>query len=46
MPQFDVLRSSRGGTYPLVIDVQAELHARLATRVVVPLITRPRSSRS
>ena len=42
MPQFDVLRNVRGGTYPLVVDVQAELHARLATRVVVPLIPRSR----
>lgn len=42
MPQFDVLRNPRGSTYPLVVDVQAEMHARLATRVVVPLIARPR----
>lgn len=42
MPQFDVLRNPRGSTYPLVVDVQAELHTRLATRVVVPLIPRPR----
>jgi hypothetical protein len=42
MPQFDVLRNVRGSTYPLVVDVQAELHARLATRVVVPLILRSR----
>lgn len=42
MAQFDVLRTSRGGTYPLVVDVQAELHRRLATCVVVPLIARRR----
>jgi toxin CcdB len=40
MPQFDVLRNPRGGAYPLVVDVQAELHGRLATRVVVPLTPR------
>lgn len=42
MPQFDVLRNPRGGAYPLVVDVQAELHARLVTRVVVPLTPRSR----
>jgi len=42
MPQFDVFRSPRAGIYPLVVDVQADLHAKLATRVVVPLIARTR----
>ncbi len=42
MPQFDVLRNPRGGAYPLVVDVQAELHRRLATCVVVPLTPRSR----
>lgn len=42
MAQFDVLRNPRGGAYPLVVDVQAELHGRLATRVVVPLTLRSR----
>ena len=42
MAQFDVLRNPRGGEYPLVIDFQAELHARLATCVVVPLTPRSR----
>jgi toxin CcdB len=42
MPQFDVLRNPRGGAYPLVVDVQADLHGRLATRVVVPLTPRTR----
>ncbi len=42
MPQFDVLRNPRGGAYPLVVDVQADLHDRLATRVVVPLTPRSR----
>jgi toxin CcdB len=42
MPQFDVLRTRNATTYPLVVDVQAELHSKLATRVVVPLVTRAR----
>jgi toxin CcdB len=42
MPQFDVFRSPRAGTYPLVVDIQADIHAKLATRVVVPLIARAR----
>jgi toxin CcdB len=43
MPQFDVFRNTRGGTFPLVVDVQAELHASLISRIVVPLIPRTRS---
>jgi len=42
MAQLDVLRNPRGGTYPLVVDVQADLHDRLTTRVVVPLTPRSR----
>ena len=42
MAQFDVLRNPRGGAYPLVVDVQADLHGKLATRVVVPLTPRSR----
>ena len=38
MAQFDVLRNPRGGTYPLVVDLQSEPLARLATRIVAPLI--------
>jgi toxin CcdB len=37
MAQFDVLRNPRGGSYPLVVDVQADVLERLATRVVVPM---------
>jgi len=37
MPQFDVFRNPRGGTFPLLLDVQADLLCDLATRVVVPL---------
>jgi toxin CcdB len=39
MAQFDLHRNPRGGAYPLLLDVQAELLARLTTRVVVPLMT-------
>jgi toxin CcdB len=42
MAQFDVLKNVRGGAYPLVVDVQDDLHRRLATRVVVPLTPRSR----
>ena len=40
MAQFDVYKNPRGGTYPLVCDVQAELLQQLDTRVVVPLVLR------
>ena len=39
MAQFDIHRNPKGGAYPLVLDVQSEVLARLATRVVVPLVT-------
>jgi toxin CcdB len=39
MPQFDVFKNPRGGAYPLLLDVQADVLAGLATRVVVPLMT-------
>jgi toxin CcdB len=42
MAQFDVYRNPRRGPFPLLLDVQAELLAELATRVVVPLMTRKR----
>jgi hypothetical protein len=42
MPQFDVLRTRAAAIYPLVVDVQADLHARLATRIVVPMVARAR----
>jgi toxin CcdB len=38
MAQFDLHRNPRGGSYPLLLDVQADLLDRLATRVVVPLV--------
>lgn len=39
MAQFDVYRT-QSRTYPLVIDVQDNLHALIDTRVVVPLVDR------
>jgi toxin CcdB len=39
MAQFDVHRNPRGGAYPLLLDVQADLLASLVTRVVVPLMS-------
>lgn len=39
MAQFDLYKNPRGGAYPLLLDVQSEVLARLATRVVVPLTT-------
>lgn len=39
MGQFDLHRNPKGGTYPLLLDVQADLLGALATRVVVPLVT-------
>ena len=38
MAQFDLHRNPRGGAYPYLLDVQADLLSRLATRVVVPLM--------
>jgi toxin CcdB len=37
MAQFDVYKNVRGGRFPLLLDVQAELLSKLATRVVVPM---------
>jgi len=42
MAQFDVLRTRVGSAYPLVVDVQADTHARLATRIMVPMVLRAR----
>ena len=42
MAQFDVFKNPRGGAYPLLLDVQADLLERLATRMVVPLMARKR----
>jgi toxin CcdB len=42
MAQFDVHRNPRGGAFPLLLDVQADIVAVLATRIVVPLARRKR----
>lgn len=39
MPQFDVFRSLRSTAYPLLVDLQADVHSKLTTRIVVPLMT-------
>ncbi len=39
MAQFEVFRNPRGGMFPLLLDVQANLLSQLATRVVVPMAT-------
>jgi toxin CcdB len=35
--QFDLYRNPRKGSFPLLLDVQADLLSQLITRVVVPL---------
>lgn len=39
MAQFDVFKNPGGGPYTLLVDIQADVLARLPTRVVVPLTT-------
>ncbi|MDB4963050.1 MAG: putative plasmid maintenance protein CcdB [Myxococcales bacterium] len=39
MAQFDIYRNPRAGTFPLLLDIQADLLASLGTRVVVPMAT-------
>src|SRR4051812_20856056 len=43
MAQFDVFRSPRLGTYPLVLDIQSDFHSNLTSRIVVPLVARARA---
>jgi toxin CcdB len=42
MAQFDVLRTKTGAVYPLAVEVQADLHGKLVTRIVVPMVPRSR----
>ncbi len=42
MAQFDVHRTRTAATYPLVVDIQADVHAKLAVRLVAPMITHAR----
>jgi toxin CcdB len=37
MGQFDVYKNRAGGSFPFLVDVQSDLLARLATRVIVPI---------
>ena len=37
MGQFQVYKNGRNKTFPLVLDVQASVLSKLATRVVVPM---------
>lgn len=37
MAQFDLFRNPRSRTFPVLLDVQADLLSALATRVVVPM---------
>ncbi len=46
MAQFDVFRNVKRGNFPLLLDVQAELLATLATRTVVPIMRKRRLGRS
>lgn len=43
--QFDVHRNPRGGEFPLLLDIQADIVASLATRIVVPLTRRKRTTK-
>ena len=42
MPQFDVLRLRSSAISPFVVDVQADVHSKLTTRIVIPMIPRTR----
>jgi CcdB protein len=44
MAHFDVHRGRTDGSYPLIVDLQADVHAKLATHLVAPLIARARYS--
>ena len=42
MAHFDVHRARTAATYPLVVDLQADIHARLVRHLVAPMIARSR----
>ena len=44
MSQFDVFRTRGASAYSLVVDIQADVHAKLSTRLVVPMVARARYS--
>jgi hypothetical protein len=38
MAHFDVHRGRTAGSFPLVVNLQADVHAKLATHLVAPMI--------
>jgi toxin CcdB len=42
MAQFDVHRTRATAIHPFVVNVQADIHAKLAVRLVAPMIARAR----
>lgn len=42
MAHLDVHRARAAATYPFVVDVQADIHAKLGSRLVAPMIARSR----
>jgi toxin CcdB len=42
VPQFDVFKNPRGGAFPLLLDIQADVLAPLVSRIVVPMAARAR----
>jgi toxin CcdB len=42
MAHFDVHRARTAATYPLAVDLQADIHARLVRHLVAPMIARSR----
>jgi toxin CcdB len=45
MAQFDVHKNPRGTEFPLLLDLQADVVASLATRIVVPMARRKRNAK-
>jgi len=42
MAQFDVHRTRTAAVYPFVVNIQADVHAKLDVRLVAPMIARSR----
>jgi toxin CcdB len=42
MARFEVFKNPRGGEFPYILDIQAELLAHLASRIVVRMMVRER----
>lgn len=46
MAQFDVHRNARSSDlFPLLLDVQSDLHSQLRTRIMVPLLPQKRAGK-